>query len=217
MFAMRRLSIAAVLVVGSQLCGCGTFYEGDTETPKAPIERANFEELQSLGLLAVKPLSFASVKFAKGETELSEEEAFVGKDAEKRASWEADKKAMVAGFAEMMGTSAGAIQIVPMDGSEAAADAKYLLEPTVTVVDPGFFASLIIQSPSFAKVRFRILRLSDGAAVYQWEQTTFAGNAFASGTRMRAIASSVGMDAFRMIRSLQKDELASGTVARAGR
>lgn len=216
MIAIHRLWLAGAVCVATQLCGCGTYYEGVTEKPKVPIERVNFEELQTLSQLALKPLSFASVKFAKGKSEISEDEAFAGKGVEKRASWEADKKAMVASFAEMVGSTAGTIQLIPMPGSAAPADAKYALEPIVTLVDPGFFATSLIQAPSFAVVQFRIVRLSDGATLYQWEQITFASDAFASGTRMRAIASSLGIDAFRVLRSLQKAELASLAEGRPG-
>ncbi len=216
MKAIHPLSPVVLLFVGLQLCGCGTFYEGATLAPKAPIERAVFDELGSLSSLGVRPLSFDSVKFAKSGSELSEEQAFAGKDSSKRASWEADKKAMVAGFAEAMGPRAGEIQLVPMVEAEAPSDMEYMLEPSVTMVDPGFFASLVIQSPSFALVKFRIVRVSDGATVYQWDQTAFAASAYASGTRMRAIASSVGMDAFRMIRSFQNAEYSGAQPRRGG-
>lgn len=202
---------AFLFALATQLGGCATNYIGVTDKPRAPVQRAAFDELQSMSTLAIKPLDFSEVKFLSGGKTISEDEAFVGKDADKRASWDADKKAMAEGFAKNIGPSAGSIALVPMTGDEAPEGAEFALETTVMVVDPGFFASLIIQAASTAVVRLRVVRISDGEPIFEWIQAGAAADAFASGTRMRAIADALGVDAFTMIRMFQKAELSSGT------
>jgi hypothetical protein len=210
MVRFNRLMMVAIVLSASAALGCGTRYFGSTRTPAVAVPRASFDELGTMGPLGVKPLSFAGTKFRTSGGEIPEEEAFSGKSAEKRASWEADKTAMKTLFAEMVGKSAGAISLVPMaEGGATPEGVKYVVESVVMAVDPGFFATSIINAEAYARVHCRVVRLADNAVIYEWDETETNGVGVASGTRMRGLAIVMGMDVFRVIRSFEKAELAT--------
>src|SRR5438105_696736 len=94
MIRFNRFGMVAVALLAVATLGCGTHYYGSTRTPVVLTPRATFDELAGIDQLAVKPLSFAATKFRTSNGEISEEQAFAGKSEKKRASWEADKKAM---------------------------------------------------------------------------------------------------------------------------
>ncbi|NUO53532.1 MAG: hypothetical protein HOV80_32170 [Polyangiaceae bacterium] len=208
MMHFHRFVMVAVLSTNF-LVGCGTQYVGTTQTPAASVDRAVFEELQSAGAVGLRPLSFAGVKFRTGSDMLSEEQAFAGKGDEKRASWEDDKAAMVELFRTSVGTTVGSIGVVPMKPDQAPGDVKYVVESVATVVDPGYFATAIFNAEAYIKVHCRVIRVADGAAVFEWDEIETSAWGISSGERMRHLATAVGLDVFRVIRSFQKAELAS--------
>lgn len=201
-----------VLAAVALTSGCGANYYGTMRTGRPPIERAVFDELGSAKRVGVAPLTFAKVRFRNGDKELTEDEAFAGKSAEKRASWDEDKKAMTQILAEVVGSAEQPFAIAQVAGPDAS-DVDFVVVPEATLVDPGYFATYLFNAKALLVVHFTLVRASDKKAVYEWTEREESGLGAASGTRMRAAALQMGFDLFLTLRAGAKPVLAEASAA----
>jgi hypothetical protein len=188
--------------------GCGANYYGTMLSGRAPIARSVLDELGGAKRFGVTPLSFEKVRFRSSDKELTEDQAFEGKRAEKRASWDEDKKAMIEAFGTSFGTAEMPFELAQVANVEAAKDADFVIVPEAVLVDPGYFATLLFNENALLVVRYDVIRVSDKKSVFGWSEREESNRGAASGTRLRAAAVQAGMGGFLTLRAMAKPILA---------
>jgi len=141
---MLRRSFVGIglLLAGATLAGCVPHWRVVSESIEDPMAGQRH--------FALAPIDFTGLRIGTH----TEEEYLAGKDSGQQASFAQDKEAMNAEFAQALEAKALEMGVVIVRAT-GPADAPFLIRPSVSFIEPGFYA-VVVAAPSQVDMNLKI-------------------------------------------------------------